>query len=161
GLHRTAPRLREEPGPWHGVEPGTLDTPGTRAMHPIRTDRGYEHPEASELTPRHVYEQRRRMLQWMAAGAARTALASWAGRDALAQAPRPNRLPALAAGRSAVPAAVTMEKLTAYDDITTYNNFYEFGTDKSDPARHAGSLKTRPWTVTVEGEVGKPRTYGL
>ncbi len=40
--------------------------------------------------------------------------------------------------------------------MTTYNNFYEFGTGKDDPAENAGSLKTRPWTVTVEGEVGRP-----
>jgi sulfoxide reductase catalytic subunit YedY len=54
-----------------------------------------------------------------------------------------------------------MEKPTAYEHITTYNNFYEFGTDKDDPARHAGRLKTRPWTVAVEGEVGKPRVWDL
>lgn len=48
------------------------------------------------------------------------------------------------------------EKLTPYKDITTYNNFYEFGTDKGDPARNAGSLKTSPWTVKVEGLVEKP-----
>ena len=45
--------------------------------------------------------------------------------------------------------------------MTTYNNFYEFGTGKSDPAENAGSLKTRPWTVTVEGEVGKPGVYDI
>ncbi|WP_370262825.1 protein-methionine-sulfoxide reductase catalytic subunit MsrP [Limnobacter sp.] len=45
--------------------------------------------------------------------------------------------------------------------VTTYNNFYEFGTDKSDPHRHAGSLKTRPWTVVVEGECAKPRSFGI
>jgi sulfoxide reductase catalytic subunit YedY len=45
--------------------------------------------------------------------------------------------------------------------VTTYNNFYEFGTDKSDPARHAGSLKTQPWTVVVESEVKKPGTWDL
>ena len=42
---------------------------------------------------------------------------------------------------------------TSFEDITTYNNFYEFGTDKADPARNAHTLKTRPWTVSVEGEV--------
>jgi sulfoxide reductase catalytic subunit YedY len=57
--------------------------------------------------------------------------------------------------------AVTMEKLTAYSDVTTYNNFYEFGTDKSDPAENAGTLKTRPWTVRVEGEVKKPATFDI
>ncbi|KPJ90435.1 MAG: sulfoxide reductase catalytic subunit YedY [Gemmatimonas sp. SG8_17] len=48
------------------------------------------------------------------------------------------------------------DELTSYDAITTYNNFYEFGTGKDDPARNAGSLRTRPWTLTVEGEVHKP-----
>lgn len=52
-------------------------------------------------------------------------------------------------------------KLTSYDDVTTYNNFYEFGTDKSDPAKYAHTLKPGPWTVTVEGEVGKPGQYNF
>ena len=54
-----------------------------------------------------------------------------------------------------------MEKLTPYADVSSYNNFYEFGTDKSDPARHAGSLKTQPWSVVVEGEIKKPGTWDL
>ena len=54
-----------------------------------------------------------------------------------------------------------MDKPTPYADATSYNNFYEFGTDKSDPARHAGTLKTRPWTVVVEGEVRKPGTWDI
>ncbi len=55
----------------------------------------------------------------------------------------------------------TDDKLTPYKDVTTYNNFYEFGTDKSDPAKLAGTLITRPWTITVEGEVKKPKTYDI
>ena len=54
-----------------------------------------------------------------------------------------------------------MERPTSFEDATTYNNYYEFGTDKSDPARHAGSLITRPWTVAVEGEVAKPKTFDV
>lgn len=46
--------------------------------------------------------------------------------------------------------------LTPYEDVTTYNNFYEFGTDKKDPSKNAHSLKTRPWTITVSGECEKP-----
>jgi sulfoxide reductase catalytic subunit YedY len=53
------------------------------------------------------------------------------------------------------------EEKTAFKDATTYNNFYEFGTGKADPAANAGGLKTRPWTVTVEGEVGHPKTYDI
>jgi sulfoxide reductase catalytic subunit YedY len=59
-----------------------------------------------------------------------------------------------------VAGAQTMDKPTPYADASSYNNFYEFGTDKADPARHAGTLKPRPWTVVVEGEV-KPGTYDL
>jgi methionine sulfoxide reductase catalytic subunit len=54
-----------------------------------------------------------------------------------------------------------MDKPTAYKDVTGYNNFYEFGTDKDDPARHAKALKPRPWTVAVEGAVAKPRSFGI
>lgn len=53
------------------------------------------------------------------------------------------------------------EDPTPYKSVTTYNNFYEFGTGKDDPAENAGSLKTRPWTVTVEGEVGNPGVYDI
>jgi sulfoxide reductase catalytic subunit YedY len=50
---------------------------------------------------------------------------------------------------------------TPYDDVTTYNNYYEFGTDKADPAHHAGALRIRPWTVAIEGEVRKPGHYDV
>jgi sulfoxide reductase catalytic subunit YedY len=53
------------------------------------------------------------------------------------------------------------EPLTSREDITTYNNFYEFGTDKGDPARHAGSLRVRPWTVVVDGECAKPQRFDI
>jgi sulfoxide reductase catalytic subunit YedY len=54
-----------------------------------------------------------------------------------------------------------MEKPTTLGDATSYNNYYEFGTDKGDPAQHAHTLKTRPWTVSIEGEVKKPGTFGI
>jgi methionine sulfoxide reductase catalytic subunit len=103
-----------------------------------------------------VYRRRREMLKLMAGGAAGAALAGWASREALAQTPRPGKLAPLAAARSAVPGAVTMEKLTDYKDATSYNNFYEFGTDKADPAQNAHTLKTSPWTVDVDGLVKRP-----
>ena len=53
------------------------------------------------------------------------------------------------------------ETLTPLEAVTNYNNFYEFGTDKDDPAAHAGKLKTRPWQVKIEGEIKKPRTYDI
>ncbi|HUB50790.1 MAG TPA: protein-methionine-sulfoxide reductase catalytic subunit MsrP [Terracidiphilus sp.] len=59
------------------------------------------------------------------------------------------------------PLSTTGEQLTSLQDITHYNNFYEFGVDKSDPARNAGGLPTRPWTVAVEGKVAKPLTFDI
>jgi sulfoxide reductase catalytic subunit YedY len=53
------------------------------------------------------------------------------------------------------------DERTPYEDVTTYNNFYEFGTDKDDPSSRAGTLRTRPWTVKVEGEVKKPKTFDI
>lgn len=55
----------------------------------------------------------------------------------------------------------TTEKMNSFKDITTYNNFYELGTDKADPAQNAKYLTTRPWTVSVEGEVKKSRVYDI
>ena len=127
-------------------------------------DSGFNHPHSSEITPRSVYEDRRQMLKLMAGGAAGAAMAAWAGREALAQqvaVTRPGKLAPLAGAKSAVAGAVSMEKLTDYKDASTYNNFYEFGTDKADPARNAHTLKTSPWTVEVEGLVKKPGKYGI
>jgi methionine sulfoxide reductase catalytic subunit len=55
----------------------------------------------------------------------------------------------------------TTEVVTGEKDVTHYNNYYEFGTDKSDPARNAGNFVTTPWTVSVEGEVQKPRKFTM
>ena len=123
--------------------------------------RGFLHPISSEITPRAVVEERRELLRWMAAGAAGATLAAWAGREALAQVQRPGKLVALPGVTSAVAGAATLEKPTSYQDASTYNNFYEFGTDKADPARNAHTLKTTPWTVEVEGLVKKPGKYGI
>ena len=124
-------------------------------------DSGFIHPDSSEITPRGVYEGRRDMLRWLATGVAGAAMASWASRDALAEATGPGKLPPLRGAPSAVPGAQTMEKLTEYKDATSYNNYYEFGTDKGDPVKNAGTLKTRPWTVEVEGLVNKPGKFGI
>src|SRR5690606_15977472 len=121
-------------------------------MSNIQRRDGFNHPVPSEITPQSVYEGRRALLRGLAAGAGGAALAAWAGRSALAATPqRPGKLAALAGVPSKVAGAVTMEKLTSYEDATTYNNFYEFGTDKADPAREAGALKIDPWSVAVEG----------
>jgi sulfoxide reductase catalytic subunit YedY len=55
----------------------------------------------------------------------------------------------------------TDEGLTPFDDVTTYNNFYEFGIDKGDPSRHAGHLRTRPWTVTIDGHCAKGGQFAI
>ncbi len=128
----------------------------------IRTqNHGFDHPHASEITPRRVYEGRRTLLKALAGGVGGSVLAGWAAREALAQTAQPGKLAALTGARSAVAGAVTMEKITDYQDATGYNNFYEFGTDKSDPARHAQQLKTSPWSVEVEGLVNKPGRVAL
>jgi sulfoxide reductase catalytic subunit YedY len=59
------------------------------------------------------------------------------------------------------PLSLTGETPTSFQDITHYNNFYEFGVDKGDPARNAGTLKTRPWTVQVEGLVKQKKTFDI
>ena len=123
---------------------------------------GFDHLISSEITPQSAYQGRREMIKLMATGAAGAALAGWAGRQALAQTmQRPGKLAALPGGKSAVAGAVTMEKVTDYKDAASYNNFYEFGTDKADPARNAGTLPVKPWSVAVEGLVKQPRSYTL
>ncbi|MBL0148756.1 MAG: protein-methionine-sulfoxide reductase catalytic subunit MsrP [Ideonella sp.] len=123
-----------------------------------RPESGFNHPVPSEITPRAAYAGRREWMKRLAAGALGTGLAGWAARDAMAQAKVVPRCPV---ARSAVSGANTMEKATPKADATSYNNFYEFGTDKSDPAKNAHTLVTRPWTVSVEGEVKKPRTFDI
>ena len=129
----------------------------------IRTgDDGFQHPTPSEITPRTAYLGRRAWLQQAAWGAAGIGLAGWAAGSVHAQTTaRPGRLAPLNAVKSTVAGATTVETVTPYQDASTYNNFYEFGLDKSDPARLAGRMKTRPWTLQVDGLVGKPRTFDI
>lgn len=100
----------------------------------------------SEITPREMYLNRR---QWMA-GAAGLALAS-ALPESLRAAP-------LNAAKSTFS---TDEKLTSREDVTSYNNYYEFGLDKDDPAKNAHTLKVSPWTVKIDGLVSKPQEIGI
>lgn len=128
----------------------------------IRTgDNGFVHPQGSEITPQAAYEGRRQMLRTMAAGAAGATLAGWAARDARAAVERPGKLAALPGAPSQVAGANTVEAPTSYADASQYNNYYEFGLDKADPARNAHTLKTTPWSIKVEGLVAKPKTFGL
>jgi methionine sulfoxide reductase catalytic subunit len=121
----------------------------------------FDIPPSSEITPAGVYHRRRDFLRAMGAGTAGLALASWAQRDARASMAGPGKLAKLPGSTSKVPGAIATDKVTPYEDITSYNNYYEFGTDKDEPARTAGSLKPRPWTVSVEGAVLKPKVYGI
>ncbi|MEZ0170005.1 protein-methionine-sulfoxide reductase catalytic subunit MsrP [Microvirga sp. TS319] len=100
----------------------------------------------SEITPREIYLNRR---QWMA-GAAGLALA----------AALPERAGAAPLSAQKSPFS-TDEKLTSRADVTSYNNYYEFGVGKDDPVRYAGTLKTSPWTVKIDGLVGKPQEVGI
>ena len=111
-------------------------------------------PLASEITPRAFFDDRRRLLK-AAAGLAIAPPALLAAIEAGAQTPNAAKL-------AGAPSPLSVQdKPTPYKDVTGYNNFYEFGTEKDDPARRAGQLKTRPWAVAVEGEVHKPRSFDL
>ena len=122
---------------------------------------GFDHSIPSEITARRIYDGRRDMMKLLATGAAGAAMAGWAARDAFSQVAKPGKLAALPGGKSAVAGANTMEKVTDYKDASTYNNFYEFGTDKADPAKNAHTLQPKPWTVEIEGMVKKPGKYTL
>ena len=105
----------------------------------------------SEITPPGVYEDRRRFIAM--AGSIALAGALPAGK---ARATTPSPL-----GPIVKSPLSTVESQTAYKAITTYNNFYELGTDKGDPALNTHRLKPTPWTVRIEGLVNKPRTFGI
>ena len=104
----------------------------------------------SEITPRDTYLRRR---EFLASGGA--ALAAWAAGALDAR--------LLAADTLIVTkkTATTTDPPTPYKAVTTFNNFYEFGSGKDDPAKHAKGFKPRPWSVAVEGECGKPGVYTL
>jgi methionine sulfoxide reductase catalytic subunit len=111
----------------------------------------------TEITPKEVYVERRRFLQAAGLGLiATTGLTSGLAQGAMVQPQVRRKLAPIAKGPYAAD-----EKLTPYEDVTSYNNFYEFGTGKDDPARNAGTLRTRPWTVSIEGEVKRAKRISL
>ena len=116
----------------------------------------------SEITPRSVFRARRRFMRNTAsiAGAAMlgAGLSLLGARRAAALATDPDATGPKLDG-VVESAWRTDEELTPYSDITSYNNFYEFGTDKRDPARHSGSFTPLPWKVEVLGECAKPGAY--
>jgi len=103
----------------------------------------------SEITPKEIYLRRREFIR--AAGALALTAAGVRG-PALAE----GKIPGIRKSRYS-----TSEQPASLKEITTYNNYYEFDTDKYSPAQLAGRLKTRPWSVSVEGEVKRPRTFGI
>jgi len=113
----------------------------------------------NEITPEHVYHQRRKFIKSIASGlavsAATTSILLTGCDDAKSKSPT--------ATNQASPDSSPLPKdtLTPFKDITQYNNFYEFGLDKSDPAKHAGNFPSKPWSVTIEGEVDNPGVFTL
>jgi methionine sulfoxide reductase catalytic subunit len=99
---------------------------------------------SSEITPERLYHDRREFLR--AAGLLGIAAAT---------------LGTVRSANAAGQEVPLKDELTPFEDVTTYNNFYEFGTDKSDPAENAKGFKTKPWTVRVEGLVSKPASYSV
>jgi methionine sulfoxide reductase catalytic subunit len=114
--------------------------------------------KSSEITPKDLYLNRRQFIL-AASATALSAGAVLSGLDVFL-----STSPVFAGekiGDLRKSTLSTNEKLNSFKDITTYNNFYELGTDKGDPAENAKYLTTRPWTVAVEGEVNKPKTYDI
>ena len=105
---------------------------------------------SGEITDRELFLERRRLLKLSAAGG----VGLLGG--ALGAGVRADEAPAKASS-----GFVTDEERTSYETATTYNNFYELGTDKSDPSRHASRLETSPWSVTVDGDCAKGGTFAL
>lgn len=133
---------------------------------------------SSEITPESVYRSRREFIRdaaHVAMGAGIVAAGGAMSPAALAQsgpralgdlniASRPKWLAEMVAARTGVPATGpynTTEEVTPFNDVTTYNNFYEFGTDKMDPSNRAENFPIDPWTVEVAGACAKPGKYSL
>ena len=110
---------------------------------------------SSEITPKALWLRRREFLKLGAAGAGAVLLGADAARAR--EGKHGAKLPSVTAN----PKYAAGEAKTPFQDITTYNNFYELGTDKGDPADNADKLVTRPWTLKIDGEVAKPRTWDI
>ncbi|OFW45339.1 MAG: mononuclear molybdenum enzyme YedY [Acidobacteria bacterium RIFCSPLOWO2_12_FULL_60_22] len=113
---------------------------------------------SSEITPKSVYLSRRKFLAGTTVAGAMLLAGrpSWETALASPQAGHGRKLSGLVKSPFS-----TDEKINSFNDVTHYNNFYEFGTDKEQPATLAKNFKTYPWTVAVEGDVGKPGVYDI
>lgn len=123
-------------------------------------------PLPSEVTSETVYQQRRELIKAAGLFGAAAFLSPLLHAAPLAYVPARERsnVPGFLRDKVAARRAginPTGESLTPFDAVSTYNNFYEFGLDKSDPAANAGTLRLEPWSVRVDGECGKPGTYAL
>jgi methionine sulfoxide reductase catalytic subunit len=108
----------------------------------------------SVMTPKSLYLRRREFLKLGAGSALALSLPAFA-RAKVEHGPK-------LAGVTPNPKfALSDEKRNSFEDITSYNNFYELGTDKSDPSENAAKLQTSPWTLSVEGEVARPRKWDM
>jgi sulfoxide reductase catalytic subunit YedY len=117
--------------------------------------------KSSEITDQKLYLNRREFM--LAAGAAAGGLLI-AGADSALEAagvPAPHGRKLENVRKSPFSALVGEDRLNTWEQITTYNNFYEFGTDKEDPSIYAKSLRTEPWKVKVDGECAKPADYDI
>ena len=114
--------------------------------------------KSAEITPREIYLNRRQFIT-SASAAVVTTGAALAGLDILRPSARAYAGEKLANVKKS--SYSIDEKQNSFKDITSYNNFYELGVDKGDPAENAKYLTTRPWTVAVEGEVKKPKTFDI
>jgi sulfoxide reductase catalytic subunit YedY len=123
----------------------------------FRSDEGFNHKVPSEITPLAMYEQRRVFMQQLLAAG----LVGGAGNAWSQASQRPGKLAPLNSTTSTLAGAQATDTVTPYKNASTYNNFYEFGTDKADPAENAHTLKTRPWSVEIEGLVKKPGLLNL
>lgn len=112
---------------------------------------------SSEITPEDVYVNRRKFMQQAGQAAAAVALIP----SALSACEQQGAEVAANVGEGAPSAAPPQDAVTPYEDATTYNNYYEFGTDKGDPAKNSGNFKPMPWTVQVAGNCAKPGRYDL
>ena len=117
-----------------------------------------EVPPTKRSTPKDQYLNRRRFLRGVVATGAAVL---GAGRVAELFSPRTRALAGTKLETVKSPLTTTGEELTSLEDITHYNNFYEFGVNKDEPAKNAGVLPTRPWTVRVEGKVKTPKTFDI
>ena len=110
---------------------------------------------SSEITAKKLFDNRRHFMKLAAGTSVAASMSDWLIRDAQAQSSTNKLIAKPNAGFS------VLEKKTSYEDVTSYNNFYEFGMDKSDPKVNAKSLQTSPWKISVEGLVNKPRVFDI